>query len=260
MLPALRPPGFRLTRLRHGLLAAAAALLLALPAAAVERQALLRAFDDAAFSYLPGATEQRLLKWEGEVRIAGLGTPSRAMSQAVESLSRDIEQATGLAMGYTEQEVSLLFVFSSRPQEDLGGRWARYVEPFFETEALFRQAIASLEGPGAPPCIAKVVIVDRAIRAALVAVRSDRPDAEAVQCLAHEYLGALGILRSRALPEDSLLKQSLDAFAPGRTITLSDSDRALLWLIYHKDMPHAVLHADGMEIAELLLDQAPGVE
>lgn len=251
----------RLRRRTAGALALLlAALGLAAPAQAVDRQALLRAFGDAAFSYLPGEKEERLLKWEGELRIAGLGTPSRAMTQAVEGLSDGIQSATGLPMGYTEEEVSLLFAFTNRPEQDLTGKWARYAEPFFESDALFRQGAAALEGPDAPPCLAKLVVLERAIRAALIVVRSDAPDAEAVQCLAHEYLGALGLIRTAALPPDSLLKQPTAAFAPGRAVEPSDSDRALLWLLYHKDMPHAVPRDEGMAIAELLLDDVPGLE
>ncbi|MFC3228240.1 DUF2927 domain-containing protein [Marinibaculum pumilum] len=228
--------------------------------AAVDRAALLRAFSDAAFSYLPDAQEARLLKWEGEVRIAGLGTPSRTMTLTVEELSRAIKRVTGLAMGYTGQEVNFLIAFSNRPEADLTGRWADYAAPFFEDEARFRQAAASLEAADAPPCLAKLVIEERAIRAALIVVRTGDDEALANQCLAHEILGALGIIRTSRLPDDSLLRQPTAAFAAGSPASLSDSDRALLWLIYHRDMPHAVTKTDGMGIAELLLEKVPGLE
>ena len=233
---------------------------LAGPAAAADRDALLRAFGDAAFSYLPDAQVSRLLKWEGEVRIAGLGTPSRAMTLTVEELSRGIKSATRLPMGYTGEGVNLLFAFSNRPEADLTGKWADYAAPYFESDDQFRQAAASLTGPDAPACIGKLVIVDQAIRGGLVVVRTDAPEAEANQCLAHEFLGALGIIRTGRLPQDSLLRQPTKAFAPGRSVALSESDRALLWLIYHKDMTHGISRAEGLDIARVLLDKVPGMK
>ncbi|MEQ8346666.1 MAG: DUF2927 domain-containing protein [Sneathiellaceae bacterium] len=246
------------------ILAALAALLwlaaTAGPAVAADRAALLRAFEDAAFSYLPGAQVSRLLKWQGEVRIAGLGTPSRAMTLTVEELSRGIKNATRLPMGYTGEGVNLLFVFSNRPEEDLTGKWADYAAPYFESDEQFRQAAASMTGPDAPLCIGKLVVVEQAIRAGLVVVRTDTAEDEAVQCLAHEFLGALGIIRTGRLPKDSLLQQPTKAFAPGTPVALSDSDRALLWLIYHKDMTPGIARAEGMDIARVLLDKVPGLK
>ena len=104
------------------------------------------------------------------------------------------------------------------------------------------------------------MIEERAIRAALIVVRTDGDEALANQCLAHEMLGAMGIIRTARLPDDSLLRQPTAAFATGSPVALSDSDRALLWLIYHKNMPHAVGKADGMGIAEILLEKVPGLE
>lgn len=249
------PPACRL--LPGLLLACLLSLAQAAPGWAVDRSDLLRALDDAAFSYLPDSEEARLLKWEGEIRIAGLGTPSQAMTQAVEGLSRGIEQATSLPMGYTEHEVNLLFAFSNRPGEDLLGRWERWAAPFFESDEAFHLAAASLEGPDAPPCIGKAVILERAIRGALVVVRTDAPDDLAVQCLTHNYLAALGIIRTGRLPPDSILRQGAAAFAAGQPVVLSESDRALLWLLYHRDMPHGIRRAEGLEIGQMLLEQVP---
>jgi len=236
------------------------AMAAAVPAVAVDRTELLRALDDAAFSYLPGSEEARLLKWEGEVRIAGLGTPSVTMTQAVEALSRGIKTVTSLPMGYTEQEVNLLFAFSNRPEEDLRGRWERWAAPFFESDAEFHQAAASLEQDGAPPCFGKAVILENAIRGALIVIHTDAAEDLAVQCLTHAYLAALGIVRTGRLPSDSLLRQASAAFAPGEPVELSESDRALLWLLYHRDMPHGIGREDGLEIGEMLLEAMPGLD
>ena len=235
-------------------------LAVAGPAAATDKAALLRAFDDAAFSYLPGSQVSRLLKWDGEMRIAGLGTPSRAMTLTVEELSRGIKTATRLPMGYTGEGVNLLFAFSNRPEDDLTGKWADYASPYFESDEQFRLAAASLTGAEAPPCIGKLVVVDQAMRGGLVVVRTDAPEAEAIQCLAHEFLGALGIIRTGRLPGDSLLQQPTGAFAPGQPVALSESDRALLWLIYHKDMPQGVERKAGLETARSLLKKVPGLK
>ena len=70
----------------------------------------------------------------------------------------------------------------------------------------------------------------------------------------------MGIIRAEKLPTDSLLRKPTSAFAAGEDVALSESDKALLWLIYHKDMPHAVRLEEGRGIAEILLEDVPGLQ